>query len=195
MRAASKTAESGLDSVWSAASDEGSVRALLPTRNEVPAGKARLRRIFKLAEAEMASRPARAGQGAGEKAIIFTELREIQSALYYFLRERLGIRPFINGDSQGRQRYIDNFSGSPGFDVIILSTLAAGAGLNITAANHVFHFTRAWNPAKENQATDRAYRIGQQKDVSVYCPTLVADDFISFEVRLDELLKRKAGRR
>ncbi|KIN89384.1 SNF2-related protein [Thauera sp. SWB20] len=130
----------------------------------------------------------------GEKAIIFTELREIQSALYYFLRERFGIMPFIiNGDSQGRQRYIDKFSGSPGFDVIILSTLAAGAGLNITAANHVFHFTRAWNPAKENQATDRAYRIGQQKDVSVYCPTLVADDFISFEVRLDELLKRKAG--
>lgn len=130
----------------------------------------------------------------GEKAIIFTELREIQSALYYFLRERFGIKPFIiNGDSQGRQRYIDKFSGSPGFDVIILSTLAAGAGLNITAANHVFHFTRAWNPAKENQATDRAYRIGQQKDVSVYCPTLVADDFISFEVRLDELLKRKAG--
>lgn len=130
----------------------------------------------------------------GEKAIIFTELREIQSALYYFLREKFGIKPFIiNGDSQGRQRYIDKFSGSPSFDVIILSTLAAGAGLNITAANHVFHFTRAWNPAKENQATDRAYRIGQKKDVSVYCPTVVADDFISFEVRLDELLKRKAG--
>tara|TARA_R110001583_G_scaffold195553_2_gene376063 strand:- start:7078 stop:10944 length:3867 start_codon:yes stop_codon:yes gene_type:complete len=130
----------------------------------------------------------------GEKAIIFTELREIQSALYYFLRERFGIKPFIiNGDSQGRQRYIDKFSGGVGFDVIILSTLAAGAGLNITAANHVFHFTRAWNPAKENQATDRAYRIGQQRDVSVYCPTMVADDFVSFEVRLDELLKRKAG--
>lgn len=130
----------------------------------------------------------------GEKAIVFTELREIQSALYYFLRERFSIKPLIiNGDSQGRQRYIDKFSSSTGFDVIILSTLAAGAGLNITAANHVFHFTRAWNPAKENQATDRAYRIGQQKDVSVYCPTLVADDFTSFEVRLDELLKRKAG--
>lgn len=130
----------------------------------------------------------------GEKAIIFTELREMQAALYYFLRERFGLKcVIINGDSQGRQRYIDSFSASPGFDVIILSTLAAGAGLNITAANHVFHFTRAWNPAKENQATDRAYRIGQQKDVSVYCPTLVADDFISFEVRLDELLKRKAG--
>jgi HJR/Mrr/RecB family endonuclease len=65
--------------------------------------------------------------------------------------------------------------------------------LNVTAANHVFHFTRAWNPSKETQATDRAYRIGQERDVFVYCPTVVAGDFSTFEVRLDELLKRKAG--
>lgn len=129
----------------------------------------------------------------GEKAIIFTELREVQAALYYFLRETFGIKPFIiNGESQGRQAYIDKFSAKEGFDVIILSTLAAGAGLNVTAANHVFHFTRAWNPAKEAQATDRAFRIGQQRDVFVYCPTVVAD-FMTFEVRLDELLKQKAG--
>lgn len=129
-----------------------------------------------------------------EKAIVFTELREAQAALFYFLKEAFGIRPFIiNGDSQGRQSYIDKFSAKPGFDVIILSTLAAGAGLNVTAANHVFHFTRAWNPSKEAQATDRAFRIGQERDVFVYCPTVVADDFISFEVRLDELLKRKAA--
>ena len=94
---------------------------------------------------------------ADEKAIIFTELREAQVALYYFLRETFGLKSFIiNGDSQGRQAYIDKFSAKEGFDVIILSTLAAGAGLNVTAANHVFHFTRAWNPAKESQATDRA---------------------------------------
>lgn len=131
---------------------------------------------------------------AGEKAIVFTELREVQAALTWFLRERFGLRPFvINGDSEGRQRYIDRFSATQGFDVIILSTLAAGAGLNVTAANHVFHFTRAWNPAKENQATDRAYRIGQQRDVFVYCPTVVADDFPTFEVRLDELLRKKSG--
>lgn len=131
---------------------------------------------------------------AGEKAIVFTELREAQAALYYFLKESFGLRPFIiNGDSQGRQAYIDKFSARDGFDVIILSTLAAGAGLNVTAANHVFHFTRAWNPSKESQATDRAYRIGQERDVFVYCPTVVADDFHTFEVRLDQLLKRKAG--
>lgn len=133
---------------------------------------------------------------AGEKAIIFTELREVQAALYYFLKQTFGIKPFvINGDSRGRQSYIDKFSATEGFDVIILSTLAAGAGLNVTAANHVFHFTRAWNPAKEAQATDRAYRIGatKTKDVFVYCPTVVAPDFKTFEVRLDELLKRKAA--
>ncbi|KGD34413.1 restriction endonuclease family protein [Burkholderia pseudomallei] len=132
-------------------------------------------------------------RSADEKAIVFTELREAQAALYYFLKETFGIRPFIiNGDSQGRQGYIDKFSAKPGFDVIILSTLAAGAGLNVTAANHVFHFTRAWNPSKESQATDRAFRIGQERDVFVYCPTVIADDFSTFEVRLDQLLKRKA---
>lgn len=131
---------------------------------------------------------------AGEKAIVFTELRETQAALYYFLKDTFGLKPFIiNGDSQGRQGSIDKFSAKEGFDVIILSTLAAGAGLNVTAANHVFHFTRAWNPSKEAQATDRAFRIGQERDVFVYCPTVVADDFDTFEVRLDELLKRKAG--
>jgi hypothetical protein len=132
-------------------------------------------------------------KAAGEKAIVFTELREVQAALYYFLNKTFGIKPsIINGDKQGRQAYIDKFTATQGFDVIILSTLAAGAGLNITAANHVFHFTRAWNPSKEAQATDRAFRIGQQKDVFVYCPTIVAD-FNTFEVRLDQILKRKAG--
>lgn len=130
----------------------------------------------------------------GEKAIIFTELREAQSSLYYFLKKTFGIKPhIINGDTQSRQKYIDQFSEIDGFNVIILSTLAAGAGLNVTAANHVFHFTRAWNPAKENQATDRAYRLGSTKDVYVYCPTVVTPSFKTFEVRLDELLKRKAA--
>lgn len=131
---------------------------------------------------------------AGEKAIIFTELREVQAALYYFIREVFGLKPhIINGDSQNRQSYIERFSQTDGFNVIILSTLAAGAGLNVTAANHVFHFTRAWNPAKENQATDRAFRIGQDRDVYVYCPVIVAEDFVTFDVHLDELLRRKAN--
>ena len=133
-------------------------------------------------------------RNAGQKAVVFTELREVQAALYYFLKDAFNLKPFIiNGETQGRQGYIDKFSVSEGFDVIILSTLAAGAGLNVTSANHVFHFTRAWNPAKESQATDRAFRIGQERDVYVYCPTVISDEFVTFEERLDLLLKRKAG--
>lgn len=133
----------------------------------------------------------------GEKAIVFTEIRAVQAALHYFLRERFNLKPFIvNGDSENRQSYIDKFSANDGFDVIILSPLAAGAGLNVVAANHVFHFTRPWNPAKEAQATDRAYRIGQKRDVIVYCPTVIdtADScYSTFEQRLDLLLKEKAA--
>jgi len=133
-------------------------------------------------------------QEAREKAIIFTELREVQNCLFYFMKHIFGLKPsIINGDSENRQAYIDEFSATEGFDVIILSTLAAGAGLNVVAANHVFHFTRAWNPAKESQATDRAYRIGQEKDVFVYCPIIVAEKYPTFDVRLDEILRRKAG--
>lgn len=135
-------------------------------------------------------------EGKNEKAIVFTEIREVQTALHYFLREKFKLKPFIvNGESENRQSYIDKYSAKEGFDVIILSPLAAGAGLNVVAANHVFHFTRAWNPAKEAQATDRAYRIGQEKNVIVYCPTVVdtADSLYStFEQRLDQLLKEKA---
>lgn len=72
-----------------------------------------------------------------------------------------------------------------------MSPVAAGMGLNVTAANHVIHYSRHWNPAKENQATDRAYRIGQDKDVYVYYPMAVSPDFKSFDVTLDELLSRK----
>ena len=64
-------------------------------------------------------------------------------------------------------------------------------GLNVTAANHVIHYSRHWNPAKEQQATDRAYRIGQEKDVFVYYPMAVCSGFRSFDETLDDLLARK----
>jgi SNF2 family DNA or RNA helicase len=69
--------------------------------------------------------------------------------------------------------------------------LAAGVGLNITAANHVIHFTRHWNPAKEAQATDRAYRIGQKKPVHIYYPMSLSEAFQSFDSVLHLLLERK----
>lgn len=92
-----------------------------------------------------------------------------------------------------RQAAIDNFQSQPGFNIIIMSPVAAGMGLNVTAANHVIHYSRHWNPAKENQATDRAYRIGQTKDVFVYYPMATSSKFKSFDQTLDELLNRKTS--
>ena len=93
-----------------------------------------------------------------------------------------------------RNGILHGFRAKPGFDVLILSPFVAGIGLTIVEANHVVHYGRWWNPAVESQATDRAYRIGQTKDVSVYLPILrdpsgrVAP---SFDERLDVLMDRK----
>lgn len=137
-------------------------------------------------------------QGA-EKAIVFCEFRDIQRLLQHYIHEALGLRPdIINGETsaapdnlQSRQRRLEAFQQRPGFGVIILSPVAVGFGVNIQAANHVIHYTRTWNPAKEDQATDRAYRIGQQRDVHVYYPVVRATDFDTFDVRLDRLLAEK----
>ena len=72
-----------------------------------------------------------------------------------------------------------------------MSPIAAGYGLNVTGANHVIHYTRHWNPAKENQATDRVYRIGQNKPVSIYYPMAILEGKETFDLKLDILLKRK----
>ena len=135
----------------------------------------------------------------GEKAIVFCEFREIQRLLQHYISDAFNYKPdIINGDTSAaaecadnRQRRIKAFQASPGFGVIILSPVAVGFGVNIQAANHVIHYTRTWNPAKEDQATDRAYRIGQVKDVYVYYPVVTAEDFTTFDVKLDELLRRK----
>lgn len=134
-----------------------------------------------------------------EKVIIFTEFRDIQVFLKRILLERFGLNvTTVNGDSNTsskkgltRQNLIDKFQEKSGFNIIILSTTAVGFGVNIQRANHVIHYTRSWNPAKEDQATDRAYRIGQDKEVFVYYPTVVAEDFFTFEVKLDKLLSSK----
>ena len=135
----------------------------------------------------------------GEKALIFCEFRDMQRLLRHYIAQSFGYSAdIINGDtsadsrsSDSRQKKIAAFQRAPGFGVIILSPLAVGFGVNIQAANHVIHYTRTWNPAKEDQATDRAYRIGQTKDVHVYCPVVRAPDFKTFDVKLDELLERK----
>lgn len=129
---------------------------------------------------------------ADEKVIIFTELRQIQRAILRFVKHKFGFTPYlINGDTDERQDVVDEFQNKPGFGVIVLSPLAAGFGLNIVSANHVIHFSRTWNPAKEGQATDRAYRIGQTRIVHVYCPTVIANDFVTFEDKLDRIMSTK----
>ncbi|MBZ4194792.1 MAG: restriction endonuclease, partial [Candidatus Contendobacter sp.] len=134
-----------------------------------------------------------------DKAIIFCEFKAIQRLLKHYIEQVFGFSPdIVNGDTSAatksvdsRQKRIKAFQTKTGFGVIILSPLAVGFGVNIQAANHVIHYTRPWNPAKEDQATDRAYRIGATKDVYVYYPIIHAEDFTTFEMKLHELLNRK----
>lgn len=140
-----------------------------------------------------------------EKVIVFAERKDTQRMLQHVFFERYGIVcKIINGDTppfvssyninkQSRQTSIDEFQSVDGFNVIIMSPVAAGMGLNVTAANNVIHYSRHWNPAKENQATDRAYRIGQTKDVYVYYPMAVCNEFRTFDETLDDLLSRKTS--
>lgn len=140
-----------------------------------------------------------ADEAGGHKVIVFCEFRDLQIMLQRVIAAFFGIAAsIVNGDttadpraSENRQQLIDAFQGKPGFNAIILSPLAVGFGVNIQAANHVIHFTRTWNPAKEDQATARAYRIGQTRTVTVYYPGVVSDKFPSFDVRLDALLGKK----
>ena len=133
-------------------------------------------------------------RAAGEKALIFTKFIKAQHTLQQAIKDKFGINaPIINGSTRDRQSIIDNFSAKSGFSVLILSPEAAGVGLNITAANHVIHFTRSWNPAIERQSTDRAYRLGQTRPVTVYYPIIVDKQRGTIEQRLDELLERKMG--
>jgi len=133
----------------------------------------------------------------GEKVLIFVTSRKMQTILRRLLEIKFGMKilPPINGTMNGseRQRFIDDFKASAGFNALILSPLAAGVGFTITAANNVIHLERTWNPAKENQATDRVYRIGQDKGVNVYLPLAVNKNLRSktFDESLDKLLSYK----
>ncbi|WP_227938276.1 DEAD/DEAH box helicase [Alkalihalobacillus deserti] len=110
-------------------------------------------------------------QAKNEKVLIFTEYKQMQVILKRYILEELNVNAaIINGETSRRQLVVDHFNQKPGFDVMILSPKAAGTGLTITSANHVIHYTRWWNPAVENQSTDRVYRIGQEKEVHVYYP-------------------------
>ena len=109
---------------------------------------------------------------SGDRALIFTQFAEWGKLLKPHLEHKLNLDTlFLYGNTRRQQReeMIDRFQNDPqGPPIFILSLKAGGTGLNLTRANHVFHFDRWWNPAVENQATDRAFRIGQQRNVQVH---------------------------
>jgi len=106
-----------------------------------------------------------------EKMLIFTQFREMTAPIADYLKEIFG-RPglILHGETavKKRKELVDSFQEERGAPFFVLSLKAGGTGLNLTAASHVIHFDRWWNPAVENQATDRAFRIGQKKNVLVH---------------------------
>jgi superfamily II DNA or RNA helicase len=126
----------------------------------------------------------------GDRALCFTQFTEFGHMLRTHLQERLGREVmFLHGGTSrsARDEMVRRFQSEDGPSVFVLSLKAGGTGLNLTAANHVVHFDRWWNPAVEDQATDRAFRIGQQKNVQVRKLTCVG----TLEERIDTLINRK----
>ena len=130
----------------------------------------------------------------GEKTLIFTQYHEMGKLLSQMIKEKFGKEPlFLHGGTSRKKRdeMVEAFQ-RPGQypgdnDTFILSLKAGGTGLNLTAASNVIHYDLWWNPAVEAQATDRAYRIGQQKNVMVW--RLITQS--TFEEKIDEMIRRK----
>ena len=148
-----------------------------------PAQSGKLARLRELCE------PIAARQ---EKLLVFTQFREMTGPLHGFLAEVFG-RPglVLHGETPVKKRagLVAEFQADAGPPFFVLSIKAGGTGLNLTAASHVVHFDRWWNPAVENQATDRAYRIGQKKNVLVH-------KFVcrgTIEEKIDALIEQKRG--
>ena len=159
----------------------GDAFALLTRLKLVCDGEGKLERLFDLLESMFA---------AGESALVFTQYAKVGAAVAAALEKRFGRRfPFLHGalSAKEREREIAAFE-APGPCAFVLSLRAGAFGLNLVKATHVVHFDRWWNPAVENQATDRAHRIGQTKTVFVHA-------FITegtLEEKVDDLLERKS---
>jgi SNF2 family DNA or RNA helicase len=128
---------------------------------------------------------------ADERVLIFTQFTEMGELLKAHLQETFGREVlFLHGGTprEARTRMVERFQGdADGPRLFLLSLKAGGTGLNLTAASHVFHYDRWWNPAVEDQATDRAFRIGQTKNVQVHkfvCAGTV-------EEKIDDMIERK----
>ena len=128
---------------------------------------------------------------AGDRALIFTQYRQMGHLLVQMIRQELDIEAlFLHGGTPQakRDQLVQRFqSEDPASPIFVLSLKAGGVGLNLTAANHVFHYDRWWNPAVENQATDRAFRIGQLRTVNVHKMITVG----TLEERIDQMIEQK----
>ena len=126
----------------------------------------------------------------GDRALIFTQFVEMGHLLQRYLTETLEVETlFLHGSTPATQRdkLVQAFQSEDGPPIFVLSLRAGGSGLNLTRANHVFHYDRWWNPAVENQATDRAFRIGQLRNVQVH-KFVVAG---TLEERIHDLIESK----
>ncbi|MDW8171434.1 MAG: DEAD/DEAH box helicase [Anaerolineae bacterium] len=126
----------------------------------------------------------------GDKALVFTQFAEMGELLCQHLEASLGEKPlWLHGGTKVEERedLIRRFQAPYGPRLFILSLKVGGVGLNLTQANHVFHFDRWWNPAVENQATDRAYRIGQMRRVQVHKFVAIG----TLEERIDAMIESK----
>lgn len=128
---------------------------------------------------------------AGDRALVFSQFAEMGGFLHSFLQEQFG-RPvlFLHGGTPAKQRnaMVERFQAAgDGPPIFVLSLKAGGTGLNLTQANHVFHYDRWWNPAVEDQATDRAFRIGQKQNVQVHKFVCVG----TLEERIDAMIEQK----
>jgi len=136
-----------------------------------------------------------------EKVLIFATTKAVQAYICALVTTLFKIQvETINGETKAvatakesdtRKSIIDRFQEKSGFGVIVMSPVAAGVGLTVVGANNVIHLERHWNPAKEAQATDRVYRIGQQRDVNVYMPMALHPGLRSFDLQLNSLLANK----
>lgn len=127
---------------------------------------------------------------ASERTLVFTQYREMGKLLSAHVESKYGVSaPFLHGGStlKQRQAMVDTFQGPDGHPVQVISLRAGGTGLNLTAASRVIHYDRWWNPAVEDQATDRTWRIGQDKTVFVH--KLVCQG--TLEERVDAMLNEK----
>ena len=129
-------------------------------------------------------------QDEGRRALVFTQYTQMADILVEVIEKELFTKPLLlKGDMTKTQRedVVEKFQSDNRFKIFILSLKAGGVGLNLTAANHVIHYDLWFNPAVENQATDRAFRIGQTKKVTVH--RLITKN--SFEEKIDKMIKAK----